>query len=107
MKSTAVRNGSKLERRISPKRLSKKVLADLSVLEDSPKAMSILRVNGASTGRKAVAAAKAAGVSIAYMKGNKIVKEAAAGNITVINPVFKRSSYFMTINPGTKFYAKK
>jgi len=107
MKSTAVRNGSKLVRKVSPKRAAKKVLADLSIVEDSPKAMSVLRAIGARTGRKAVAAAKSAGVTTAYMKDNKIVKEDAAGNTTAINPVFKRSSYFMTVKPGKKFNAKK
>jgi hypothetical protein len=107
MKSTEVKNLSKRRSTVSTKRASKKLRSDFSIVEDSPRIMSVLKAIGLRTGRKAVAAAKAAGVSTAYMKNNKIIKEDSEGNITSINPVFKRSSYYLTIKPGTKFNASK
>jgi hypothetical protein len=105
MKGTAVKRINKVVREGSHRRAAKELLTEFSVVEDSPKVMSVLKAIGARTGRKAVAAAKAAGVTTAYMKNNKIVKEDAQGNTTAINPVFKRSSYYLTIKPGTKFNA--
>jgi hypothetical protein len=107
MKGTAVKSIKKEVREGSHRRAAKKLLSEFSVVEDSPRVMSVLQTIGARTGRKAVAAAKAAGITTAYMKNNKIVKEDAQGNTTVINPVFKRSTYYLTIKPGTKFNAAK
>ena len=81
---------------------------NFSTVEDSPQAIRILRQLGAQAARKAVADAKAAGLTTAYIRNkNKLVVVDSDGKATPLKPIYKRAKYYTKVKEGTTVYAIK
>lgn len=85
-------------------------MTDFSVIEDSAESFEMIRYLARNAGKSASAEALAEGLSRVYISNNDktLVKIAANGTKTVLNPLWKaEKSYFIKYKPLTVLHARK